>query len=119
MKHDCAEGSTQKKKVKRPKLSIGHVLQIVEHTQSIIDSQSISQSYTELKEKEIKQGKMKDTQSPQLISALDKDTQLIKIAVIQPPKSGDMQMKRSLNSNLIWANLVWLIKLICLNKSVR
>ena len=33
---------------------------------------------------------MKDTQSPQLISALDKDTQLMRIAVIQPPKVGDM-----------------------------
>lgn len=39
-------------------------------------------------------GKMKDTQSPQLISALEKDTQLMKIAVIQPPKSGVMPTEK-------------------------
>jgi hypothetical protein len=33
---------------------------------------------------------MKDTQSPQLISVLHKDTQLMRIVVIQPPKAGDM-----------------------------
>lgn len=33
---------------------------------------------------------MKDTQSPQLTSALDKDTQVMRIALIQPPKAGDM-----------------------------
>lgn len=65
-----------------PKLYTGPILQIIEHTQSMVDSQSIIQSYTELKEKEIKKGKLKDTQSPQLISALDKDTQLMRIAVI-------------------------------------
>lgn len=42
----------------------------------------------ELKQTEIKKGKLKDTQSPQLISALDKDTQLMRIAVIHPPKEG-------------------------------
>ena len=90
IKHDCVEGSTKNKKVKKPKLSTKPLLQIVEHTHSIIDSQSIIQSYTELKEKEIKQGKMKDTQSPQFFSALNKDTQLMKIAMIQTPKAGDM-----------------------------
>lgn len=32
MKQDCEQGSTKKKKVKRPKLSKEHVLHIVEHT---------------------------------------------------------------------------------------
>lgn len=67
MKQDCAKGSAQKKNVKRPKLCTLTVLQIVEHTQSMVDTQFIIQSYIEFKEKEIKQGKMKDTQSPQLI----------------------------------------------------
>ena len=39
-----------------------------------------------MKDKEVKH----DTQSPQLISALDKDTQLMTITVIQPPKASDM-----------------------------
>ena len=82
IKQDCVEGSTVKKKVKKPKLSTNPLLQIIEQTQSIIDSQSIIQSYNELKEKEIKQGKMKDTRFPQLINALNKDTQLMKIVVI-------------------------------------
>ena len=49
MKQDCTKGSTMKKKVKRPKLSIGHVVHIVEHSQSLINSQSIIKSYTEVK----------------------------------------------------------------------
>ena len=32
---------------------------------------------------------LKDTQSPQFISALDKESQLMRIAVIQPQKAGD------------------------------
>ena len=51
MKQDVVEGSTRKKKVKKPKLSTWPLLQIVEHNQSIIDSQSIIQSYAKLKEK--------------------------------------------------------------------
>ena len=90
MKQDCAEGITKKKNVNRPKLSTWLVLQIVEHTQYIIDCQSIIKSNTELKEKEITQGKMKDTKSPQLISDLDIDTQLMRIAMIQPLEAGDM-----------------------------
>jgi hypothetical protein len=46
----------------------------------MVDSQSIIQSYTKLKEKEIKKGRFKDTQSPQLISDFDKDIQLMRIA---------------------------------------
>ena len=38
MKWDGAEESIEKKKVKKPKLSIDPLLQIVEHNQSIIDS---------------------------------------------------------------------------------
>ena len=100
MKWDGAEESIEKKKVKKPKLSIDPLLQIVEHNQSIIDSQSIIQSYAELKEKEVKQGKLKDTQSPQLISSLEKDTQLMRIAVIQPPKEGDMPTKNIIEFKL-------------------
>ena len=37
---------------------------------------------------------MKDTQFPQLISSLDKDTQLMIIAVIQPPKAGGMPTEK-------------------------
>ena len=90
MKQDCVEGSTEKKKVKRPKLSKEHILQIVEHTQSMVNTQSIIQSYTDVKEKEIKLDKLMDTQSPQLISALEKDTQVMRIAIIQSQKAGDM-----------------------------
>ena len=61
----------------------------------MVNTKSIIQSYTEVKEKEIKKDKLKDTQSPQLISALDKYTQLMRIAVIQPPKEGEM-----LNENI-------------------
>ena len=38
MKQDYAQGSIEKKKVKRPKLSKEHVLQIVKHTQSIVNT---------------------------------------------------------------------------------
>ena len=37
---------------------------------------------------------MKDTQFPQCISALDKETQLMRIAVIQSPKAGDMPTEK-------------------------
>lgn len=37
---------------------------------------------------------MKDTQSPQLISALDKDTQLMRIAVIHPPTTCNMLIEK-------------------------
>lgn len=50
MKQDGAEGSIEKEKVKKPKLGTNNLLQIVEHNQAIIDSQSIIQSYVELKE---------------------------------------------------------------------
>ena len=52
------------------------------------------------KEEEIKKGKMKDTRSPQLINALDKDTQLMRIAVIQPPKAGDMPTEKIIEFKL-------------------
>ena len=84
----------------------------------MVNTQSIIQSYTEVKENEIKQDKLKDTQSPQLISALDKDTQLMKIAVIRLPNADAMLNEILLNSNSIWANFGWLIKMTCLNKPV-
>ena len=84
----------------------------------MVNSQSIIQSYIEVKEKEIKQDKLRDTQSPQLISVLDKESQHMRIAVIQPPKAEDSSMKKLLNSNSTWASLVWLTKLTSLNKKV-
>ena len=72
------------------------VLQSIEHTQSKVSTHSIIVSYIDVQDKEIKQNKLKDTQSPQLISALDKDSQPMGIALIQPPKAGDM-----LNENII------------------
>ena len=51
IKQDCAQGSTENKKVKRPKLNKEHVLQIVEHPQSMVNTRSINQSYTDMKDK--------------------------------------------------------------------
>lgn len=44
--------------------------------------------------------KLGRTQTPQLISAIDKKSHLMKIVVIQPPITGDPQGKRLLSSNL-------------------
>ena len=46
------------------------------------------------KEREITKYELRITQPPQLVSALDKKSQLMKIAVIQPPIAGDPQTKK-------------------------
>ena len=46
------------------------------------------------KDRENKEDKLKSTQHPQLISALDKESQLMKIAIIQPPITGDVPREK-------------------------
>ena len=82
-------------------------LHIVEHPTSniivakgkLVNTQSIVEHYNYLnvqarKDRENKEDKLKSTQPPQLISALDKESQLMKIAVIQPPIAGDVQSEK-------------------------
>ena len=48
----------------------------------------------ESREREITEEKLRSTQPPQLISALDKKSKMMKIAVIQPTTIGDAQKKK-------------------------
>ena len=45
-------------------------------------------------EREMTEEKLRSTQPPQLISALDKNSQMMKIVVIQPATVGDAQNKK-------------------------
>ena len=91
------------KKVKRPKLVKDPFLQIVEFPTPIVElskgkivdtEKTIVEHYNFLnvqarKEREITEYELRITQYPHLVSALDKKTQLMKIAVVKPPIVGD------------------------------
>ena len=49
--------------------------------------------------REITEEKLRSTQPPQLISALDKKSHMMKIVVIQPITVGDSQKKKIINSH--------------------
>ena len=95
--------TTKKKKIKKLKLSKETALQVLEHPSSNImiikgettTTQSILEHYSDLNaqmktDKQRKQSKLKSPSTPQLISALDKDKKILKVAVIQPSKAKDV-----------------------------
>ena len=53
-----------------------------------------------MREIEIVGDKLRSTQPPQFISALDKKSHLMKIVVIQPPVTGDPQGKKIIEFKL-------------------
>ena len=66
---------------------------------------TILEHYNSLKvqssqERELTEKRLRSTQPPQLISALDKKIQLMKIAVIQPPSIVDPQNKKIIEFKL-------------------
>ena len=63
------------------------------NTQSIVEHCNYLNGQAR-KDMENKEDKYKSIQPPQLISALDKESQLMNIVVIQPPKAGDASSER-------------------------
>jgi hypothetical protein len=78
----------EKKTVKRVKVSKEHPFHILEHSspnimmvkEEVTTTQSIIDHYSELND----QDKLKSTAAPQLISALDRENKMLKVAIIQP-----------------------------------
>ena len=65
----------------------------------VYTEQTLLEHYSSLKiqasqERELTKERMRSTQPPQLISALDKKSQMMKIVVIQPQSTGDLQNKK-------------------------
>ena len=104
-----ASPSTKKLKVFKD-----HFLQIVDYPtptmETIIGEQvdtekTLIENYGSLKlqasrEREITEEKLRSTQPPQLISALDGKSQMMKIVVIQPATVGDTQKKNIIEFKL-------------------
>ena len=95
--------TTEKNKIKNLKLSDDPSLQVLEHPSSNImiikgettTTQSILEHYSDLNaqmknDKQGKKSKLKSPSTPLLISALDKDKKILKVAVIQPSKAKDV-----------------------------
>ena len=93
---------------KKPKIVKDPFLQVVEYPTPTMElakgkeigtEKTILEHYSSLKaqaskERELTEERLRSTQPPQLISALDKRSQLMKITVIQPPRIGDPQNKK-------------------------
>lgn len=93
---------------KKPKIFKDSFLQVVDYPTPTMESKkgkevdtekSILEHYSSLKvqaskERELTEEKLRSTQPPQLISALDKKIQMMKIAIIQPPSTRDLQNKK-------------------------
>ena len=111
--HEKTSPSLEKKKVKKVKMSKEPPFHILEHSSlnimmvkgEVATRQSIIDHYSELND-QIKlndQDKLKSIDAPQLISALDKENQMLKVDIIQPLKakgtSEDKVIKIKFNMN--------------------
>ena len=92
-----ASPASKKKKVKRVKVLKQPPFSILEHSSpnimmvkgEVTSTQSIIDHYSELNDqtKTNDQEQLRSTASPQLISALDREKQMLKVAIIQPSKA--------------------------------
>ena len=103
--------ASEKKRVKRVKVSKKHVFQILEHPSlnimivkgEVITTQSIIDQYSKLniQTKTNDQDKLKSVVVAQLISALDKQKHMLKVAIIHPSKAKNASQDKSQNFNSI------------------
>ena len=105
---DVAMTGTTNSSVKKPKLFKDAFLQVVDYPTPTMEStkgkevdteQTLLKHYSSLKiqasqERELTKERLGSTQAPQLISALDKKSQMMKIIVIRPQSTEDPQNKK-------------------------
>ena len=97
------EASSKSPSIKKLRVTENPLLQVVDYPtptmeiptgKKINTERAIAQNYSSLKlqdnqERDVAEEEARDVQSPQLISALDRKSQLMKIVVIQPTAVGE------------------------------